>query len=259
MTLFRVASDKLEAVLPTTFAAEGLFERKDLQRLLRCDISCLGEELLVLAEEYGEWEDSSRRVDLLCLNKLADCVVVEIKRTEDGGHMELQAIRYAAMVSSMTLEQAIAAYARAHECESEAARNKILGFLQWDSEDEVELTGEVHIILAAADFSTEITTSVLWLNRQGLDITCIRLRPYRMGNDVLIDATQIIPLPEATDYAVKLRCKSKRNERCTASGTRRYVAFGRSLSSGRSRGRLSSRIEKRPPIPGSRQVSGGPA
>jgi hypothetical protein len=39
-------------------------------------------------------------------------VVVEIKRTEDGGHMELQAIRYAALVSSMTLDQAIAAYAR---------------------------------------------------------------------------------------------------------------------------------------------------
>lgn len=29
--------------------------------------------------------------------------MVEIKSTEDGGHMELQAIRYAAMVSSMNV------------------------------------------------------------------------------------------------------------------------------------------------------------
>jgi len=29
-----------------------------------------------------------------------------------------------------------------------------------------------------ADFSVEITTTVLWLNKRGLDITCIRLKPY---------------------------------------------------------------------------------
>jgi len=213
MTLFRVATDKLEEVPATTFAAESLLERKDLQRLLRCDISCLGEELLVLADEYGEWEDSSRRIDLLCLNKSADCVVVEIKRTEDGGHMDLQAIRYAAMVSSMTLDQAIAAYAQGHKCEPEAARSKILEFLQWESAEEAELTGEVRIFLVAANFSTELTTSVLWLNRHDLDITCIRLRPYRLGSDVLIDATQIIPLPEASEYEVKLRAQEKEKQK----------------------------------------------
>ena len=57
----------------------------------------------------------------------------------------------------------------------------------------------------AADFSTEVTTAVLWLNKRDLDIRCVRLRPHRIGEEVLIDATQIIPLPEATDYEVKLR------------------------------------------------------
>jgi len=33
-------------------------------------------------------------------------VVIELKRTNDGGHMELQAIRYASMVSAMTFERA---------------------------------------------------------------------------------------------------------------------------------------------------------
>ena len=89
-----------------------MLERKDLQRLLRTDTSPLGEDLLVIAEEFGDWEESNRRIDLLCLDKQARLVVVEIKRTEDGGHMELQAIRYAAMVSSMTLEQAISTHAR---------------------------------------------------------------------------------------------------------------------------------------------------
>lgn len=207
MSLYRVTPDKLESVPRTTFAAESLLERKDLQRLLKRDISPLGDDLLVIAEEYGDWEESNRRIDLLCLSKNAGLVVVEIKRTEDGGHMELQAIRYAAMVSSMTLDQAIAAYTRTCGGEVEIARAEVLSFLQLESVDEIELTGEVRIVLASADFSTEVTTAVLWLNRQGLDITCIRLRPHRMGEEILIDATQIIPLQEATDYEIKLRAQ----------------------------------------------------
>ena len=209
MPLYRVSTDKLESVPQTTFSAENLLERKDLQRLLRTDISPIGNDLMVIAEEFGDWEESNRRIDLLCLSKDGSLVVVEIKRTEDGGHMELQAIRYAAMVSSMTLEQVLQAYAKSKGCDEAAAKNDILSFLQQDSEDEAELTGEVRIVLASADFSTELTTAVLWLNQHDLDITCIRLRPYRMGTDILVDATQIIPLPEAADYEVKVRAQEK--------------------------------------------------
>jgi hypothetical protein len=221
MSLFRITPEKLEPVKPTTFAAESLLERQDVQRLLREDISPLGCDLMVIAEEYGEWEDSKRRIDLLCLGKDASLVVVEIKRTVDGGHMELQAIRYAAMVSSMTLEQVVEAYAKANGSSQEAARNEIHCFLQSESEDEAELTGKVRIVLVSANFSTELTTSVLWLNQQDLDIICIRLRPYKMGDEILVDATQIIPLPETADYEVKLRAQEK--EKLKAVGRRQEI------------------------------------
>lgn len=209
MSLYRVAQHKLEPVEETSFATENILERKDLQRFLRQDISPIGDDLMVVAEEYGEWEDSNRRIDLLCLSKDRSLVVVEIKRTTDGGHMELQAVRYAAMVSSMTLDQVVGAYARTLKGNTEAAREAILEFLQIDSEDDAELTGEVRIVLVSADFSTELTTAVLWLNRHDLDITCIRLRPYRIGADVVVDATQIIPLPEAQEYEVKVKAQAK--------------------------------------------------
>jgi hypothetical protein len=222
MSLYRITTDKLEPVIRTTFAAESLLERKDLQRLLRRDITPIADDIMVIAEEYGEWEDSNRRIDLLCLSKDAGLVVVEIKRTEDGGHMELQAIRYAAMVSAMTLEQVIHAYARAHGTELEEARTSVLEFLPIESEEEAELTGEVKIILVSADFSTELTTTVLWLNKQyEVDITCVRLRPYRMGGEILIDATQIIPLPESADYEVKIREQEK--EKKKAAGKRQDI------------------------------------
>lgn len=211
MSLFQVSKDKLEMVPSTTFANEGMMERKDLQRLLRADISPLGSDLLVIAEEFGDWEDSKRRIDLLCLDKSSRLVVVEIKRTEDGGHMELQAIRYAAMVSSMTVEQAVSAYAKmlGGDAADEIAKNNILAFLDAHSIAEIEFEGDVRIILVAADFSTEVTTSVMWLNKYDLDITCVRLKPYKSGGQILVDVTQIIPLPEAAEYEVKIRAQAQ--------------------------------------------------
>ena len=102
MALYEVKPNGLAPVAPTSFAAEGIRERGDIQRLLRERIDCLDAGLMVIAEEFGAWADSARRIDLLCLDSDANLVVVELKRSEDGGHMELQALRYAAMVSAMT-------------------------------------------------------------------------------------------------------------------------------------------------------------
>ena len=209
MTLFRVTKDKFESVRTTRFEDENIFERQDLQRFLFQDISPLGNDLLVLAEEYGQWEDSRRRIDLLCLTRAAGLAVVELKRTQDGGHMELQAIRYAAMVSSMTLDQAVETYAETRSLAPDRARSEVLDFLKVESIENTELSGEVRIILVSADFSTEVTTAVLWLNKHDLDITCIRLRPYRSNDQLLLDIAQIIPLPEAADYEVKLRAQQQ--------------------------------------------------
>ena len=49
-----------------------MMERKDIQRLLREQISVLDERLMVIAEEFGDWLDSSRRIDLLCIDRDAN-------------------------------------------------------------------------------------------------------------------------------------------------------------------------------------------
>lgn len=207
MPLYQVNAGSMTALPATTFVAEKVMERKDLQQLLLADISAIGNDLMVIGEEFGDWEDSKRRIDLLCLDKKANLVVVEIKRTEDGGHMELQAIRYAAMVASMTLDRAISSYARLLKGDEakERATKEILEFLEANAVDEIELTGDVRIILVSGDFSSELTTAVIWLNKRNIDITCIRFQPYKLGDTMLIDVSQIIPLPEAADYEVKVR------------------------------------------------------
>src|SRR6266487_2301345 len=111
MPLYEAMDDGLKPRPVAQFAALGMYERLDLQRLLRDDISALGEDLLVVAEEVGSWEDARRRIDLLAIDKAGHLVVIELKRTEDGGQMDLQAIRYAAMVSSLGFAEVATAYA----------------------------------------------------------------------------------------------------------------------------------------------------
>lgn len=189
MPLYAIADAEFKPVSPTTFAEQSILERKHLQQMLMRDPSPLGDDLMVLCEEYTNWHDSNRRIDLLCLSRDRGLVVVEIKRTEDGGHMELQAVRYAAMVSSMTLEQAIDAHARTigGDDARDEAQAAILEHLDLESADEDELTGEVAIILVSANFSTELTTSVMWLKEHGIDIRCVRFQPYQHQGNVLVD------------------------------------------------------------------------
>lgn len=210
MPIYEITPDKIVAIPRTSFAEAGLLERMDLQRLLREQIGVLAPDTLVLSEEFADWEDSRRRIDLLAIDRDANLVVIELKRTEDGGHMELQALRYAAMVSTMTLERAVSVYASHLGVEPEDAQTRLLEFLGWEEPDEERFAQDVRILLASAEFSKELTTAVLWLNQRDLDIRCVRLRPYRDGSRVLLDVTQVIPLPEADEYQVRLRDKETR-------------------------------------------------
>lgn len=109
MPIYEFAQAGINRLETTTFSLVGMHER-GLQRLLREQVEVISPETLVIAEEFGDWEESRRRIDLLGIDKEAKLVVIELKRTEDGGHMELQSIRYASMVSTMTFDRAADAF-----------------------------------------------------------------------------------------------------------------------------------------------------
>ena len=208
MAIYEITGSALVPLQKTAFSDEGMFERRDLQRLLREQIEVIARDTMVLAEEFGDFEDSRRRIDLLCLDSEANLVVVELKRTETGGHMDLQAIRYAAMVSTMTFDRAVSAhesYLTAIGKDPTGARAEILEFLGWDEPSPDEFAAAVRIVLAASEFSKELTTAVIWLNENGLDIRCVRLSPSKLDDRLLVDIQQVIPMPEASEYQVRLR------------------------------------------------------
>lgn len=203
MALFELTRDNLVQIPETRFDTK-ILKSKDLQALLKKDIGVLANDLKVLAEDYGKWEDGGRPIDLLCVDKDANLVVVDVKRTAEGSQIDLQAIRYAALVAAMTFDDAVAAAQRDRVEDPSAAqemRAELLDFLDWTSPQDGDFGANVRIILVSADFSRELTQSVFWLIEQGLDIRCIRLRPHKLSDGkLLLDVEQIVPLPEAGPF-----------------------------------------------------------
>lgn len=215
MALYKMTGERLENVRSKTFTELGLLERNDIQRMLRTHIRAItpNAKTMVLAEEFCDWTDSNRRINLLCLDIQANLVVVELKR-DDASFMDLQALRYAAMISSMRFDQAVDAHRKflnSMKIDLDPEQH-IRQFLNKDADEAVALSDKVRIVLAASDFSVELTTSVLWLNKQGLDIRCVQIRPHEVDQHVLWDINQVIPLPQEEQYQVELREKSQEQE-----------------------------------------------
>src|SRR5208282_23014 len=126
-------------------------------------------------------------------------------------HMELQAIRYAAMVSTMTFDKAVDVYTNflRKTGSTTDARKSLLGFLDWQVSGDGQFAQDVRIVLVSAAFSKELTTAVMWLNERDLDIRCVRINPYTDNGRLLIDVQQVIPLPEAVDYQIRIREKEQ--------------------------------------------------
>jgi len=213
MAIYKLGNADFEQLEETTFASEKISERYDLQRLLKNRIDVIVPGTMVIAEEFCRWTQSQRRIDLLAIDKDANLVVIELKRTQDGGSMELQALRYASMISTLTFKQAAEIYADYASIESPSqAEEALLEFLEWDEPREDEFGNDVRIVLVSGEFSIELTTSVLWLNDKGLDIRCVRMKPYRNGGELLVNVEQIIPLPEAERFQVGVREKRVRQK-----------------------------------------------
>lgn len=222
---FKQGSVAQAKFLPAQDLANAGIEENMLRDLLVQQLDKLDTErrLMVLACEYTNWSDASRRIDVLALDENQNLVVVELKRTKDGGHAELQALRYAAMLSTHTFGNVVdALLGHRRKTDKEATRDKaqadLLEFLGKADPVEVKLSPIPRIILVAQGFSTEITTTALWLmEHMNIEISCytVTLYPYSDGSALHFDL--LLPLPQQVDYFVKVR--DKNNEEAAQSET----------------------------------------
>ena len=76
MPLYEMTPDSFRPISQSSFADMKVRERDDLQRLLLTQINALGDDLYLLTEEFGDWNDSRCRIDLLAIDPHANLVVI---------------------------------------------------------------------------------------------------------------------------------------------------------------------------------------
>lgn len=190
-----------------TLSAAGFRERTDLQEWVLGHPEILGETLVIISSEFAAFDQSNRRLDLLALDSEANLVVIELKLELGKTFADLQALRYAAFCSTMTMEQVVRAHSRYHGQSEEESEADILEFLGED-EELPEPSDRPRIILVAGSLDDiEITSTALWLRKFDLDIQCIELTPFPVDDKILIVPRLVVPLPEAREYQVRVEKK----------------------------------------------------
>ncbi|MCA4780321.1 DUF4268 domain-containing protein [Acinetobacter towneri] len=230
MSLYTVdtANKKLKPLDITQLKHHNLTERYDLQEWLVSHPEALGEELLIIQKEFDGFDGTGERLDLLALDTKGQLVLIENKRDDSGRDAVWQALKYASYVAPFTSEDIVNVYANylskykpidadldadAYEPEHvhHTARiliEKFLGGnadLDWMSQLNPKATQR--IILVAGEFRKEVTNTALWLIEREIDVKCVKVSPYILNDQLLVDIQQIIPVPEASEYMVRLSRK----------------------------------------------------
>ncbi len=218
-TLFIVHPEtkELRKVSSVSLSAIGIKEREDLEAWVIAHPEILGEPLLIVTSEFDRFDRSSRRLDVLALDKDGKLVVVELKLDLSHSLADQQAIRYAAFCSAMTMDDVRDTMAAFRKCSTDEAQARIAEFLENDSPP--ALDDRPRIILAAGALEDqELTSTVLWLRKFGLDMSCVELTPFRLPDgDLIVVPKTIIPLPETQNYEVRVQKKEEARVRASSS------------------------------------------
>lgn len=212
----------------TEFRAHGIMERQDLSRWIELYPAILGEELLIITSEYDGFDKTNERLDLLAIDKDGSLVVIELKRDDSGKNVDLQALKYAAYCSTLRLSDLVEMYIRYRKQKgthlaAELGQQEILDFIQDD--DFEEINDRPRIVLVAREFRPEVTASVMWLRKFGMDISCVKWAPYELSDDrIAINSSVLIPLPEAKDFIIQTEKKEIAEHTKTLTQTE-YVRF----------------------------------
>ncbi|MDA7988067.1 MAG: DUF4268 domain-containing protein [Alphaproteobacteria bacterium] len=221
--MFKIDSDKkrMSELPKSTFSDLGIREREDLQEWIANTPEALGEELLVIQKEFAGFDETRERLDLLALDKDGSLVIIENKLDDTGRDVVWQALKYVAYCSTLKKSEIVEMfqdYLRKQGRGGEDASRLICDFLEAETMEEISLNSgsDPRVILVAANFRKEVTSTVLWLISKGVKARCMKATPYVHGDEILLDINQIIPTPEAEDYMIKMSSKDSEEKEASA-------------------------------------------
>lgn len=220
--MFKI-DNKENTIIPLeirTFKEEGLTEVNHIQEWIAKNPDSLGEDLLIIQKEFAGFDDTQERLDLLALDKNGNLVIIENKRDDSGKDVTWQALKYVSYCSTLTKYQIADIYQEYLFKENVKldSRQNILNFLEFDDFDELLLNSEntQRIILVAANFRKEATSTALWLLNNNIQIQCFKTTLFAKENDLFLNIEQIIPTPEAKDFMIGMRAKKLEEKKTVA-------------------------------------------
>jgi len=218
-------AEPLEAV---DLAALGFWERRDLQAWIIEQPEIIEPDLLLIATEFDRWQAQDQivadRLDVLFLDSDGCLLVAELKRGEAPDTTELQALKYAAFCSQLTVNEVVEEYARTHGVDNEQALSEIRDHAPALLDREL---GPVRIRLVAESFRPSVTHVVMWLRDHDIDVGCVQVTARRHPDgSALVTARRLLPPPAAEDYLVQRRQReAKEIEREATTRSRNSVTI----------------------------------
>lgn len=208
-------TNSITALSSKGFGALGFSERAHLQEWIAKCPECLGEELLIIAKEFDGFDETKERLDLLALDKQGGLVVIENKLDDSGRDVVWQALKYASYCSSLSKSQIVTIFQTYLSKNGGGdAQEKIEVFLDKDDFENVILNSgnDQRLVLVAANFRKEVTSTVLWLLQHGIRLQCIRATAFDNGGQLFLNMEKIIPTPEAEDFMIGVAEKEKEQQ-----------------------------------------------
>jgi hypothetical protein len=202
-----------------------------VEEFLRKNIGLIFEEeegeetLLIVGQQVANLRRA--RNDLVALDAAGNLVLIEIKRdasdmTSRVEALEFQAVRYAATLATIRtvdslVDRIFARYVEKYRSEfdssnsltsRELAKRKVDEFLKKNNADN-SFNEKQRIILLSSSFDDQVLSAAAWMNKNGIDISCISLNPCRAvgspNGPIYLTVDRLIPTPRVEDFFIDLR------------------------------------------------------
>lgn len=223
--MYSIKGKQAARIEPVTFSELNMTEN-DIEEILRNSIDMIFDEeesMLIVGRQVRN--EKNGRSDLTAVDNNGNIVLIEIKRDrKDIEHrkeaFEFQAIRYAASYATIDktddlVKKVYAPYIEKYRGEFELGEltsfelgiRKLNEFLQVNDAQK-NFNEKQRIILVASDFDEQTLSAVAWLNSNNVDMSCYRLTPYKLSEDLFFYVEKLLPVTNYDDYYVNLMDKS---------------------------------------------------
>lgn len=212
MYLIDTETNRIKNLTKKTFIELGFRERQHLQEWIANKPEALGEELLIIQKEFDGFNDTNERLDLLALDQDGNVVVIENKLDDTGRDVTWQVLKYASYCSTLSKEQIKNIYQNYLNKAGlgEIATEKLSNFYNQEYEEIAINKGNTQrLILVAANFRKEVTSTVLWLMNYKLRIQCFKATPFALDEKLFLTLEQIIPTKDTEEFIISMAGKTQ--------------------------------------------------